>query len=493
MNILEPASFNRDEFIQVAKHDLDAFALMCIPDVYEFAFPPIFKAIWQLLTENAEKPVGQDKLAIGIPRGFGKTILLKLFTAWLVAFTDRKFVLIVCNTAGLAENFIADVLDILSSNNFIRVFGDYRNTLQKDTQGLQKFHFKGRPVIIAGLGSGSSLRGLNLKFVRPDVITMDDMQSREEAASETESKKNIEWMLSTLMKANNKRRCLFTFVGNMYPYEGSILKKLKHNPAWISFICGAILADGESIWPELRSVEDILDELENDMSMGHPEIFYSEVMNDEEAGARAGVDISKINYWELEDGPEQAQAGFVMIDPSLGRKKSDDVALGAFFIFDSKPVLWKLEVGKFNPKECVVISLKMAMTLNLPAIVVEAVAYQATLAFWIDFFRRQLGIKGLKILEVSPPPGNKNSRIISALKLLTTPTRDLMLNRSVKSQVIHQVINWDPLKANNKDDILDLFTYVHIIIKLHAHAITRAIEMDLDSGASFSDSLEIGF
>ena len=32
-----------------------------------------------------------------------------------------------------------------------------------------------------------------------------------------------------------------------------------------------------NLWPELRSVEDIL-ELEDDEAMGHPEIFFSEAM-----------------------------------------------------------------------------------------------------------------------------------------------------------------------------------------------------------------------
>ena len=230
MSEIATVGLSRDQAVDACRQDLNFFAALCVPDVFEFDFPPVFLAVWQMLTDAAVKKVGQDKLAIGLPRGFGKTILLKLYVVWLILFTDRRFILVVCNTANLAENFISDVVDILSSPNIVRVFGDWRVGLTKDTQPLKKFTFAGRPVTIAALGSGSSLRGLNIKFVRPDSIIMDDMQSREEAESQVESIKVLTWMLGTLLKANNKARCQFTFVGNMYPFDGSILKKLRTNP-----------------------------------------------------------------------------------------------------------------------------------------------------------------------------------------------------------------------------------------------------------------------
>lgn len=487
--------FSRDEAIEACRHSLDFFASICVPTVYEFPFPPLFHAVWQMLLEGFLKEVGQDKLAIGLPRGFGKTLLLKLAVAWLVAFSSRKFILVVCNTATLAENFISDVADILSSDNFIRLFGDYRTALVKDTASLKKFTFRGRPVIIAGLGAGSSLRGLNIKFVRPDVMIMDDMQSREEAESEVESKKGLQWMLGTLLKANNKKRCVFAFIGNMYPYEGSILKKLKTNPIWTSFITGAILEDGSSIWPELRSIEDLMDELENDISMGHPEIFYSEVMNDEEAGNRSGIDISKIAIWkdpiaEVEAIPE---AGFVLIDPSVGKKKNDAVAIGAILIFDGKPVLRELVGGALNPKQQISESFKLAMKYGLMAILVESVAYQATLVFWMKEAQQRFGLTGLRVLEIYPGVNMKTTRIMTALKQLVAPVPDLYLHPDVRTKTVHQIVHWNPMKAKNTDDILDILAYAHPAINEFGMLLLRPYEVTVETGSSFDDDLEMAF
>jgi hypothetical protein len=494
-DLMPDVGITREQAVESCRSSMDFFAAICVPEIFKFLYPPIFKAIWQLLTSAALEQVGKKRLAIGIPRGFGKTMVLKLFVAWCIAFTNRKFILVVCNTSGLAENFIADVADILSSLNYLRVFGDWRMTLEKDTQELKKFSFKGRTVILAGLGAGSSLRGLNIKFVRPDLILQDDMQSREEAGSPVESVKNLSWMLGTLMKANDNQRCLHVFVGNMYPYEGSILRKLKTNPAWISFITGAILEDGESLWPELRTVEDILTELENDESMGHPEIFYSEVMNDEVAGSRSGVDFSKINMWQGSDEELlNSPAGFVIIDPSLGKKKSDDVVIMACLIYNGEPVAREISSGKFNPGQQVTEAIRLAMKYGLTAIVVESVAYQASLCYWIDQKKLQLGLTALRVLEINPQGRQKVMRIIEMLKQLTAQKDRIILHPVVRSQVTHQITYFDPLKKNNTDDVLDMLAYLWQVIKTHGYLVLRPFEMmEEESQASFSDDLQLEF
>jgi len=489
---LQDIGLHRDEAIKACKQSLDFFAAVCVEAIFKFKYPPIFLAIWQLLTEAAHETKGKKRLALGIPRGFGKTMICKLFVLYLIAFTDRKFILIVCNTASLAENFIADIADVLSSSNFIRIFGDYRYGLEKDTQELKKFTFRGREIILAGLGAGSSLRGLNIKYVRPDVIVMDDMQSREEAASELEAKKSLVWMLGTLMKASDNQRCLYIFIGNMYPFEGCILHKLRTNPAWISFVTGAILEDGESLWPELRSVTDILEELESDESLGHPEIFYSEVMNDVVAGSRSNVDFSKINVWT--QPVTDAQAGFIIIDPSLGRRKSDKVAIGACLIIDGEPILVEVVHELLNPGTCVSTMFKLAVKHGISALVVEAVAYQASLSFWITFRMQQLGLTGFKVLEITPQGEAKNSRIISGLKQLTAARDRIWLTPATKSTVTHQITYFDPLKTNNTDDVLDVVAYLPRVIALHQHQLLRPWELEsLPVNAAFSTDLELEF
>ncbi len=489
------AGVNRDSAIAAAKEDLNFFAAISIPEIFKFAYPKEFIAIWQILQVAIRRIKGKDFLAIGIPRGFGKTLLLKLYVCYIILFTDRRFILVVCNTQALAENFLSDVVDIMSSLNIVALFGDWRLSLEKDTLNQKKFSFRGRPIVIAALGAGSSLRGLNIKFVRPDVIVMDDMQSREQAESIVEATKTLTWMIGTLLKAASPERCLYIFVGNMYPFEGSILKKLKYNPAWVSFICGAILEDGESIWPALKTVDDLLLELENDTSLGHPEIFYSEVMNDEEAGTRSGIDISRIVGLRSDQLPDWHSAGCIIVDPSGKSKKSDDTAIGVMLQYDDKPILKQLVVAKMDPKETVRTALTLALKFNLAAIIVEAVAYQATLIFWFEHFIAQLGITGIEVLPIYPGHASKSLRIQAMLKQLISG--DILLHEDARSQVTYQITHYNPLKpTSNKDDILDILAYFYPIMKQYPYKIMRLYAMDADEAAteaSFTDTLALPF
>jgi hypothetical protein len=493
---LYEATVDRDTAVSECRENLNFFASIALEDIFKYLYPPIFVAIWQILTEAVKAVRGKTFLAIGIPRGFGKTILLKLYVLYLVLFTDRRFILIVCNTQELAENFLADVVDMLSNVNIVSIFGSWKMALEKDTLKLKKFSFRGRPIIIACAGARTSLRGLNIKFVRPDVIIMDDMQSREEAESVTESTKTITWMFGTLLKAASPERCLYIFVGNMYPFDGSILRKLKYNAAWISFICGAILEDGESIWPELKPVEELLTELENDTSIGHPELFFSEVMNDEEAGTRSGVDISQIIAVPERDIPEFASAGFIIIDPSLGKKKSDDIVTAVVKVYDGVPIVLDIDTAKRSQKELIRFGIGQAIRHNVPAIVIEGTAYQATLAYWFQHFLDQLGITGITPILIYPGHTSKVSRIITMFKSLVKG--EIKLSERIRSVVIQQITHYNPLKVASKDDILDTIAYIMQTIiqnrdQIEIQVLANIEDPFSDGDASFSDNLQITF
>lgn len=489
-------SAGRDKVIESCRTDLNFFAAVGIPEIFKFMFPPLFQAMWQWLVANLAIERGKQRIAIGIPRGFGKTILLKLMVLFTIIFTDRRFILVICNTADLAENFIADVTDSMDSQNIRNIFGNWRNGMEKDTLHMKKFYFRGRDVTLVGLGVGSSLRGINIKYVRPDLIIMDDAQSKEQAESPLEAARIFSWMIGTLMKAASPERCLYIFVGNMYPYPGSILKKLKHATSWLSFITAAIWEDGKSIWEELKPVEELLTELESDTELGHPEIFYAEVMNDEHAGLKHGIDITAIEAapaWLLDD---QAPAGFLIIDPSAGKKTSDDLAIGAFLVHDGKPMLRKLSVDKYNPKETIQETFKLMLELQIRVVFVESVAYQATLVFWFNHFAKEMGLLDFEVKEIYPGTASKNARIFAMLKTLARENSDILLHSDVRSQVINQVVAWNPIKVKNTDDILDLLTYCQRIILEHGASLMRIFELTVtgtSSSATFEDDMELAF
>lgn len=487
-------SSSRADIANACRSSVDFLASLVLTDVYEYGYCDILKGMWQLICNAALELQGKQRFALGIPRGFSKTILLKLWVLWLVLFSERKFILVVCATEPHAQNFVADVVAMLDNQNIRAVFGDWRVELEKDTQSLIKFHFRGRTKIIGAIGAGGSPRGLNVKFVRPDVVLMDDIQKKEDAANPELAKAMMVWMLGTLMKACHPRTCTFVFVANMYPYEGSLLRKLKHDSNWISIVTGAITVDGESIWPEHRGIDDLLDELRVDTEAGHPEVFFSEVMNDEEAGTVSGIDVSKLPHCPEHVYGLQAQGGFIIIDPSLGKKKSDNVAIGAVLVFDQTPILWEVIEGKFNPLQTIQHAMVTAMKYNMQLVIVEGVAYQETLCFWFDHVKDQLGVKGIETGIVTTGGLNKNARIRDGLKLWLGSKSHV--HKDVRSKVIYQVTQWNPLKVNNVDDVLDLVAYMHPVMQKFPSQIALIVDDGYNEqlpNGSFAEDLAIAF
>lgn len=479
----------RDETIRLLRDDPNFFGGICIPEVFTLFFPVIFIAIWNLLVEAARQTRGKLQLAIGLPRGFAKTLFLKLFVVYCILFTDRKFILIVCNTEALALNFIADVVSILDSQNIKFLFGDWKLGLERDTLALKKFGFRSRTIVIAGIGVGTSMRGLNIKFERPDIVIMDDMQSREDAETPEVAKKQLMWLMGTLMKARNYKRCLFIYVGNMYPTEGCILRKLKYSKSWTSFITGAIRADGTSLWEELRPLKELLEEFENDLELGHPEIFYAEVQNDEEAGTVSGIDVSRIPPYPPELDHVEPQGGFIIIDPATKKsKQTNETAIGEFLVYDGTPVFRKVDSAIMSPLEAIHAALKMALSRGIKCIGIESNAYQFTFLFWFDFVCKQAGIEGIILCELYAGILSKNSKIKAMLpKLLRKKEKDtaeLLLHPDVRSRVVHQITQWNPLKVKNIDDILDLMGYVDKMIEQYGN------EMEISGGIVIEGGLE---
>lgn len=456
-------SADRKELIENCRDSLNFFAAVAMPDVFVYDFPEIFLAVWAWLTKHAlSKERVFPKLALGLPRGFAKTTLMKLFVAWCILFTERKFFLIVAATAEHANNIINDIMDILSHPNIKDIFGDWEMHKEKDKEDHVRFVFNGRNVIIKGIGTSGTPRGINVKNRRPDLILLDDAQTREEADSETISDKLYTWILGTLGKAKSSSGAVTIFVANMYPTPWSILKRLNKNPDWIKFITGGLIDGMKSIWEELRSAEELIAEYKADLAAGKPEIFAAEVLNDDTAARNTVIDFSRLPKFPYEFASVPVYK-FILIDPAGYSKKSNATAIGQFSSYDSHiPVLEDLRVGIMSPGEQVRHALTLAMETGTYAIGVEAVAYQKSLLYWLNHFCEELGITGMHFFPVPVGKIDKNSSIARMFREYIAG--ELFIHPRVVPQVHNQMKMFNFARTDNVDDILDILKMARIAI-----------------------------
>ena len=472
-------TFNAEEVHRLASQSLDFLGALAAPLSFIFCFPPVFISVWLWLLDFIKQPRTFPQLALGLPRGFGKTTVIKLFILYCILFTDKKFILVISNTAKLAENIIFDIQAFLDEPNIKKVFGDWRAGMVSDTLQMKKFGFRGRNIVLTGIGAGTSLRGLNINNARPDVMIFEDIQSREEADSEVLSNALEQWMVGTAMKAKSPTGCMFLFVANMYPTKWSILRRLKANPNWHKFIAGGILLDGTSLWEELQPVEQLKKEFENDLAMGRPEVFFSEVLNDENAASNNLIDFNKVPEYTFPND-QIPESCFVLIDPSGWKKKSDEVAIGYFEGHESKPVLRKLKSERMSPSVTITEAIKFCLENNCRSVFIESVAYQATLAYWFEFICQQQGIIGITAYEIYPGTWSKNARILAMFK--EYQAGNVIVHSDIRAEVHAQMVTFNPMKDNNSDDILDLLTYAPRVLAEFGEYIVNIGEIrELDS------------
>lgn len=459
--------FKRAEVIRLAEIDFNFFAALCLPHVMEFDFPPEYLAMSDMVEESARSTTKEDhNFALGLPRGFAKTTWAKLMAAWLFCFTDKQYILTACSNESKAQSFNADVAKILSSPNLTRLFGSYTEGAEKDSATLKIFTYRGLTRVLHAVGANGDPRGYNISFLRPDVHVCDDIQSRDNARSEAESKTLYEWYLSTFYLTKTPKGLLHIFIGNTFPYQGCILSKIRKDRNYTSFIVGAILSNGESLWPQLNSVEKLKADFRRLIDAKQPEIFLSELMNDDRSVAAIGFDYASLREWDKEDYISP-MSGFVMIDVAGDKKDADDTAIGVSLFYDSLnlPYFRDLAVGKFSPLDTIKHALRLATKYNIQTIFIEAVAYQSSLLFWAKYVCNQFGLEGFNFLPISPRRIPKNVRIMDALRALQAG--QIILHDDISAQVLNQISEFDPTITNNRDDIIDLLDYMREIPQKH--------------------------
>lgn len=476
---------NAAEAIKLAEVDMNFLAMLCLYDVMRFKFPPMFVAMWDLMKSKVHIFRDFSKIALGIPRGFAKTTLIKLWCVYCILFTKKSFITIISYNEDHPISIITDVCKMLSSPNIITLFGDWELNKDIDQQALKVFRFRGREIILKGVGAKGGIRGINYGNKRPDVIIFEDYQKKAESENEELSNNLYKEMIGTAMKAKSPFGCLYLFVGNMYPTPGAILKKLKVNDEWISLIVGGILADGTSLWEDLHPIKQLIDEYWSDLKAGCPEVFLAEVLNDEAAGIKAGIDITKIPKNPFINEIPQGRA--VVIDPALDNPNSDYNGIGLVGLYDGTPILEKVDLGKYTPLDLIKQAIILAATNNCALICVENVAYQASLLFWFTEVCRLNQIEGFHFMPLNVGGKSKNAKIAATLKQLIPNNQDqieLYMADEVRPFVLNEIIKWNPVKKNNQDTTLDLLTFCSKVIEQHRDLMYMPIEAEIQLGGT---------
>jgi hypothetical protein len=445
------------EAYERGKTDINFFAGLLLPTVMVSALPAFYLGVFKVLVSRTALDIGKIlRFALGLPRGHAKTTFIKIIICWMIVYDKISFAIVICANSGLAEALMSDISDALGSDNCEAIYGSWTRQLVSGTDNKEekKCFYHGRPVILKAVGAGGAIRGVNIKHIRPDFILFDDAQTKECDESPTESLKFKQWFIATLKIIAPRGDRLIIWIGNMYS-DQCILYQLKNNPKWISLITGAILEDGQPLWPELHSLESLMESYVHDEAMGEAAVWFAEVMNDPVSKSTSLLDsVLEAIVWDTETVPDGV---FITIDPAGFREAADDNVIVVHYVFNQIGFVVDIETEVKDPEQLILRSFQLAVQHGASLIGVEDVAYQQTLLFWFKKYINEFNVHGIEIVPLKPAGRSKESRIrlfIAALK-----AKHYNLFDAIKAIFIWQAMKYKVGQKKNKDDILDACAY----------------------------------
>ena len=481
--------------------DLNFFAHFMLGDTFKFEFPPLLVMVWQVLVQSVaalQDYVGIANLVLGIPRGFAKTTLIKLYVVYCLIFTRHTFIVNVGNIEKNSSNLLKDVSDILDSDMVRLYFGDYDADMVVNQSDFKYFKFYGQKCILRSKGALTSMRGINVDNRRPNIIIMDDVQDEENAKSDIESAKLYDWIFNTLLRTRSPDGSINIYVGNTYPHKGTIITKLAEDPEWISLILGAILEDGSSLWEELHPIQLLLSDYNAAVRAGNEAGWLAEFMNvmDTARNDRFDKVAMQNNYDSLDPFTlsminvpynPTVDGKFIVIDPASTKKNADEHAVVLVYIVGSKIIVRDVVHKRLTPKEAIRIAVSLAIREGAWTVFIEDVAYQDTLIYW---FNEELKTNQLwthlqstfKLLPINPRNRSKNSRILQLFKQINVG--DIVIHPTAQVAVANEGIAYVATKSDNEDNVLDACHYALVAATLHRSDIIATYERGYNSATA---------
>ena len=467
------AQLTPEQAVESCKTDPNFFSRFSMPDVHEYDIPEFYTEVWFFLLQRIisvrDTLHSVFRFALGLPRGHAKTTFSKLLVAYGILFGLFDFVLIVGSSEDRAQDILDDINGILGSDNVRKVFGDWNSprAVERDTREVKIRNFLGREVILAAVGAGTALRGINIRNRRPGFILLDDVQTKENDESPAERERLLRWILSTLLKSRDPKHCFIFYIGNMYS-EQCILKQLQNNKMWTTLITGAILADGTALWPQLHPLNNLLEEYEHDSSLGKADIWFAEIMNDPQSVTQSLFPDGNIpDSPYAEDAELEVQASFITVDPAGFRSDSDDNVVVAHKLVDDIPIITEIRAGKWDPETTILEAIDCAIDNRSTYIGIESVAYQQTLKFWMELYLESYGLdNNILVIEIKPGIASKHSRIRGWVSNVLNNNYHVL--RSVdRALILWQGIRYRAGKKDNQDDILDGCAFGDYMLNKH--------------------------
>jgi predicted phage terminase large subunit-like protein len=238
----------------------------CAKDLEQFAryfFPEYFTSEWSSFHYDMvnylqdiilNRQDVENKFVVAAPRGHSKsTIFTFLCVMWCCCYGYKKVILVISATNSIAKKFILDCRTQLETNErIVEHFGNLKGYVMWSSTEF----CTSNGVYVGGRGAGEQMRGFKWNGSRVDLCLIDDLESKENVATQNQRDSLEEWFTGDVMPMGTPT-CDFLYVGTILSYE-ALLFKLLHEPrfsSWERKLYSAVIKDSESLlWMEFERI-----------------------------------------------------------------------------------------------------------------------------------------------------------------------------------------------------------------------------------------------
>ena len=373
------------EIYDRCKNDLVLFRQMFLPVDNEVK-PAWFHYKWGDVLLNGKRHYAVE----GFRESSKTSIVLRAFPLHALVFPSKKkqYIVFIMANQRAASRRLKDIAEEYTSNELMNL-----NLIRIKEQSEKAFEIvvkdeNGEEITIRmeAYGKGSSVRGLNNKDRRPDIILIDDPQDLEDSLSDTVQKSDYQWFLSDVYFLGKNTRIFF--IGNNLG-EKCIIEQVISNKEELDFDAERIPVlneEGQSNWEEMYPVTAINEEREKWRKLGQLDIWEREKLC---IAISPESQIFKKEYFRYYDphtiSLEECSV-FVACDLAISEKETADftsvcaVAVNP----DNHWFLLEIDYGRWDPTRTIDTIFQMVQKYRPIYVGIEKVAYQAALIHFVE-------------------------------------------------------------------------------------------------------------
>ena len=368
--------------VQLGATSLVLYGKLFFPKTFRQESPLFHEEIGQALMSRQHRNIG-----IEVFRDGAKTTLLRTFISQRIAYGISRTVLVVSASQGHSILTLRWLKRQVEHNRrWAETFRVRKGSKWTDDHVEIIHEAFDEPITLLALGITGQLRGFNIDDRRPDLILCDDTSTDSTSGSAEQRFKEVNTVFGALLNSltpATEAPDAKAVVLDTPKSKFDLIEGLEKNPEW-KFIRYGIFDDkGESRWPSRYPTLELRRQKENAIRVGQLAIWMREKECKIVSTELATFNSQNLQYWDTL--PPRATY-IIAIDPaSSDSKTADDNVVGVLAFHKEDVYLVEYTAARGQDPEMVTATVFEYVRRWRPVgIVVESVAYQRVLAWYIE-------------------------------------------------------------------------------------------------------------